>query len=237
MNFYILLLICLLQKCSSYDYDVFFFKQKVDHFTYTNTDFFLQRYFVNSKYFDPKNGTVFFYTGNEGYIEMFANNTGFMWENAALFNALIVFAEHRYYGLSLPYGNESYKDNKHLGYLTTEQALADFANLIAYIKQSTLGARDAPVVAFGGSYGGMLAAWIRMKYPHLVDGAVASSAPILQFDGLADCAKFSEIVTNDFSMVDNQCALSIKKSWKVIRSFAASGMYFITFLICSLFMY
>jgi hypothetical protein len=39
--------------------------------------------------------------------------------------------------------------------------------------------QDNKVVAFGGSYPGSLAAWFRMKYPHLVDMAVSTSAPLV----------------------------------------------------------
>ena len=39
-------------------------------------------------------GPMFFYTGNEGPIEEFYSNTGFLFTLAQEFNALIVFAEH-----------------------------------------------------------------------------------------------------------------------------------------------
>ena len=37
---------------------------------------------------------MLFYSGNEGPIEQFYENTGFMFELAQQFEALVVFAEH-----------------------------------------------------------------------------------------------------------------------------------------------
>ena len=87
------------------------------------------------------------------------------------YGAMLVFAEHRYYGESMPYGEDSLGPNPNkTGYLTSEQSLADHSNLITYLKKTIKGAEHSPVIAFGGSYCGMLSAWIRVKYPHLVDG-------------------------------------------------------------------
>jgi pimeloyl-ACP methyl ester carboxylesterase len=53
---------------------------------------------------------------------------------------------------------------------TTAQALADYANLIKVIKAEY--STNAPVIAFGGSYGGMLAGWFRIAYPEVIAGSI-----------------------------------------------------------------
>jgi lysosomal Pro-X carboxypeptidase len=73
-----------------------------------------------------------------------------MWESAPGFGALLVFAEHRYYGLSKPYGEKALR--RHMQFLTSEQAMADYAVLIGEIK-AELHAHDSAVIGFGGSYG------------------------------------------------------------------------------------
>jgi len=111
---------------------------------------------------------------------LYVNSTGLIWEWAPDFGALLIFAEHRYYGKSIPL---PFKNNvKNLQYLSTEQAMADYAHLIFKLKEE-LGARDSPVIGFGGSYGGMLSSWMRMKYPAALTGSVAGSAPIWAFYG------------------------------------------------------
>uniref|UniRef100_A0A0N4Z6G9 Lysosomal Pro-X carboxypeptidase n=1 Tax=Parastrongyloides trichosuri TaxID=131310 RepID=A0A0N4Z6G9_PARTI len=176
-------------------------KMPIDHFNYNNNKTFKLRYLINTKSYKA-GGPIFFYTGNEGSIESFAKNTGFMWDIAPDYHAAIVFAEHRYYGKSLPYGNESYSSIENLGYLSSSQALADFATLIKYLKKEKLqNAIQSPVIAFGGSYGGMLASGLRLKYPHICEGAIASSAPIYWFQGkLSKDNTYDSIVTRTFKL-------------------------------------
>ncbi|AQL00195.1 Putative serine peptidase S28 family protein [Zea mays] len=123
--------------------------------------------------------------------------------------------QHRYYGESMPFGSKAkaYSDSKSLAYLTAEQALADFAVLLTDLKRN-LSAEGSPVVLFGGSYGGMLAAWMRLKYPHIAIGALASSAPILQFEDIVPSTIFYDLVSDDFRRESLSCFLTIKDSWK-----------------------
>ncbi len=87
---------------------MFSLQPQVDHFSYANEDRFKQRYIISLDHWCD-DCPIFFYAGNEGDIFMFANNTGFMWENAQAFNAMVIFVEHRYYGESMPYGKQSFK--------------------------------------------------------------------------------------------------------------------------------
>ncbi|XP_023220750.1 lysosomal Pro-X carboxypeptidase-like [Centruroides sculpturatus] len=211
---YIAAFLLCLKCCSTFQYQTRFFVQKVDHFGYSNQDTFRQRYLFSDDHWNGKDGPIFFYTGNEGDISMFANNTGIMWEFAQEFGAIVVFAEHRYYGQSLPYGSKAYQNVTYLGYLTSEQALADYAVLIQHLKANF---SSSSVIVFGGSYGAMLAAWMRMKYPHLVAGAISSSGPILQFTNLTPCNVYNQIVTKDFYKASPSCSQSIRRSWSIIR--------------------
>ncbi|XP_062144209.1 uncharacterized protein LOC133851689 [Alnus glutinosa] len=209
------------QQQQKYQYETRYFSQRLDHFSFSELPRFPQRYLINTEHWvgSQRLGPIFLYCGNEGDIEWFAANTGFVWEIAPRFGAMVVFPEHRYYGESMPYGSrdEAYKNATTLSYLTAEQALADFAVLLRELKRN-LSAEASPVVLFGGSYGGMLAAWMRLKYPHVAVGALASSAPILQFEDIVPPETFYDIVSNAFKRESTSCFNTIKESWDVITS-------------------
>ncbi|KAH9378514.1 hypothetical protein HPB48_000924 [Haemaphysalis longicornis] len=62
----------------------------------------------------------------------------------------------------------SFQNPENMAYLTTEQALADYATLLMWLKRTLKGARDSKIAAFGGGFAGMLATWLRIKYPYLI---------------------------------------------------------------------
>ncbi|KAK2093037.1 hypothetical protein P7K49_029566 [Saguinus oedipus] len=90
-------------------------------------------------------------------IIWFCSNTWFIWYTAEELKAMLVYAEQRYCGDSLPC-DDPFKDSGHLYLLTSEQALADSAELIKHLNRTILGAENHPVVALQGPYGGMFAA-------------------------------------------------------------------------------
>ncbi|KAL3749283.1 hypothetical protein ACJRO7_010396 [Eucalyptus globulus] len=204
------------------DFTTFYFNQTLDHFNYQPKSYttFRQRYLINSRYWGGANSSdpIFIYLGAEAPIENDLNAIGFLTENAAQFKAFLVYIEHRYYGRSIPFGmslEEALNDPIARGYFSSSQALADYAAIIRHVKEK-LKARDCPVIVVGGSYGGMLASWFRLKYPHLAFGALASSAPILYFDGITPQDAYFSVVTKDFKEASKTCYQTIRDSWTEI---------------------
>ena len=66
-----------------------------------------------------------------------------------------------------------------------------------------------------------MAAWFRLKYPHICAGAIAASAPVAQFD--APCDAFGRIVTADYSSEGDFCSGTIRKSWAAIDNVTSTS--------------
>ena len=82
---------------------------------------FQMRYLINRQYWDPETGPILFYSGNEGDIYGFYDNVGFMTETIAQeTKGLIVFGEHRYFGVSYPFDPSVAFTPEHNIYLTVE---------------------------------------------------------------------------------------------------------------------
>ncbi|BFZ05933.1 hypothetical protein BsWGS_08972 [Bradybaena similaris] len=207
---------------ADFPYNEGYVVQYVDHFNFMSygNKTFQQRFLYQDKYW-VKGGPIFFYAGNEGAIEGFWTASGFIHEIAPQFQAYVVFPEHRYYGQSLPFGNDSFRP-PFLGLLTVEQAMADYAVFLTDLKQR-LNAAKSKVIAFGGSYGGMLAAYMRFKYPNIVDGALAASAPLFMQDIAGPHNFFFNHVTQDFRDTSEKCYNLVKLAFRQMNDLAAQG--------------
>lgn len=199
-------------------YREIFHDQTLDHFNYNDDRTFPQRFLLNDEWFNPNEGSIFFYAGSQENIVESWNNDLFLMENAARFKAMIVFAEHRFYGKSMPFGNRSLEINN-IVFLTIEQALADYAKLIVHLKDSyhlTSKQNYVPVVTFGAAYGGMLSAHLRIKYPTIIDGSVASAAPMNLLSGHAVTYSFYRDVTKAYQSFPN-CVAQIRTAFDLVQ--------------------
>lgn len=149
-----------------------YFQQLINH-NDSSLGTFSQRYYVDETYGPKHDSPVFFYICGESACTKRALN-GAIRTYAQKFHAKLVALEHRYYGESIPFNNLS---SKNLRFLTTEAALDDLAYFERHLKDEHNW--TGKWVAFGGSYPGSLSAYYRLKFPSLVVGALASSAPVM----------------------------------------------------------
>lgn len=172
---------------------------------------------------------ILFYAGNEGDIWDFYDNTGFISELANMTGGMVVYAEHRYFGLSYPFPQDVALKAGNNQWLTVEQTMMDYVELLKELKKKHSFLANQPVIAIGGSYGGMLAAYLRMKYPNMIQGAVASSAPVLYFaNGTVEYTAFDDRVTKVFNETfpDARCGLHMKEGFAQMKETEDLSLYY-----------
>lgn len=169
------------------EYKEHWFTQRQDHENPRNLNTYQQRYFMSDTNFKP-GGPIFISIGGEGPISAPWLDYGLMADIAKEVGAVVYILEHRYYGKSHPVNNTAVNNLK---YLSSSQALQDLAHFIQNVSSQL--SYDAKCIVFGGSYPGSLAMWSILKYPHLIDGSVSSSSPLV---ALPDFYKYLEVVQN-----------------------------------------
>ncbi|ODN75032.1 hypothetical protein L202_06253 [Cryptococcus amylolentus CBS 6039] len=157
------------------------FPQKISHFDESINGTFCQRYWLDASHYKP-GGPVYLLDGGEtsgenripfletGILEILGNAT----------DGLSIVLEHRYYGDSVPVESFSTDD---LRFLNNAEALEDSAYFIENFKppssldldEYSFHPNNTPWIYYGGSYAGARAAHMRVQYPDLVWGAIASS--------------------------------------------------------------
>eukprot|EP00920_Eleutheroschizon_duboscqi_P010815 GHVT01025434.1.p1 GENE.GHVT01025434.1~~GHVT01025434.1.p1 ORF type:complete len:525 (+),score=17.00 GHVT01025434.1:411-1985(+) len=210
-----------------------YFKQTLDHFNplilneYQSQTVWLQRYFhcmPNAPFQEPAPGTrpikpIFVYIGGEGPLTAAAVGIGMVSEMAQNFGANLFGLEHRFYGKSHPRHNSTVSN---LQWLTSNQALADLGKFIHTLREQqaqeqAVPPESIPVIVFGCSYPGALAAYARTKYPALILGAVASSCPVEAREN------FSEYDRAVKAALDSDCGHLIQQTTQIIERRLFSG--------------
>ncbi|KAF8625999.1 hypothetical protein AX17_006722 [Amanita inopinata Kibby_2008] len=199
------------------------FRQPLDHFNNETTDTFNQRYWFSTRHYKPgSGGPVFVLDGGEtsgedrlpfldtGIVDILAKNT----------NGVGVILEHRYYGKS--YAVENLTTDS-LRFLNNEQAAADSANFMSNIKfpgiDEDLTAPNTPWIYYGGSYAGARSAHMRVLYPNLVYGSIASSGVT---EAILENWQYMEIIR---TAADSNCMSRIENAVQEMDNILADGRY------------
>ncbi|KAI0311348.1 peptidase S28 [Amylostereum chailletii] len=167
------------QSAAASEFPVFTFTQPLDHFFNSTNATFEQRYWVSTRHYTPGTGApVIVIDGGEtsGEDRLVYLDTGIGDILAKATGGVAVVLEHRYYGESV--GVQNFTTDS-LRWLNNTQALEDSANFMRNVKlggiDEDLTAPNTPWIYYGGSYAGARSAIMKVLYPDIVYGAIASS--------------------------------------------------------------
>nr|XP_010584662.1 putative serine protease K12H4.7 [Loxodonta africana] len=178
-----------------------------------------QRYFINDIFYKPGGPVFLFIKGENAASRQMVTGNNTWTTYAERLGALCLLLEHRFYGHSQPTGDLS---TASLRYLNSRQALADIVNFRTQIAK-TMGLTKNKWVIFGGSYGGSLAVWSRIKRPDLFFAAVGSSAPML---AKVNFYEYLEIFYRTLTTYNIECARAVEKAFTLIVALVKIPEYY-----------
>lgn len=191
--------------------------QRLNNFNLYDTRTWQMRYMENN-FFLQNGGPIFIFVGGE--LKMLEEWLlgGHMRDMAMKLNGSMYYVEHRYYGESRPTVDLS---PENLQFLTVDQALADLARFITYIKETNPLLKESRVILVGASYSASLVTWFMQRYPYLANGAWASSAPLT---AQVDFSEYREIVSEAFKTIGGKkCSERIKAGFEELEQLVAVG--------------
>ena len=190
------------------DFPDMWFPQRLDHFDHTNVTQWKQRYQKNDQMYKA-GGPILLMLGGEGPIGAHWMTNGLWFDVAQKHNGVMFQLEHRFYGSSHPTPDCSVKN---LRFLSSQQALADAATFVSWVKSQY---PSSKVFSFGGSYSGALSAWLRLFYPHLIDGSFSASGP---YRAKVDFFEYEETVNYVLDTASIGCADKLATAVNIVTS-------------------
>ena len=148
----------------------FNFTQKINHLNMFNDIYFNQQYIINNNFTNNSSNYIILQISGKEIIDI--NKINYCEEILLLSKYLscdIITLEHRFFGKSLP-NNLSKIDI--INYLNINNILGDISN---FISQKI--SKNFKIILFGLNYGGTLASWFRLKYPHLSEFSIVINSP------------------------------------------------------------
>merc|ERR1740121_3216696 len=210
------------------------FEQQADHLNAyhqqgvglkRNTTTFQQRYWINTKAWSgaAAKGPIFVVISPYGGFNAYAY--GFIGEMARDVGAMVIQAEGRFSPGSLPFSNSSFdKQANRIGLASAENALRDYVMMLSSLRDTYDPEWVCPVGTFGTSLAGMYAAWLRYKFPNVVDFAVASGSPMTGYPGTSDTLAFTRTTTEAWlDASGDECVDLVRDSFKALEGHECSS--------------
>ncbi|XP_055610591.1 putative serine protease F56F10.1 [Uranotaenia lowii] len=196
-----------------------YFTTRVDHFNLQSTDEWAMRYLIVPDYYEP-GGPILISISGFGPLFPFAIGEGsLIYDMAKDLKGIVIGFEPRFYGLNRVGFEDTRTENLRL--LNTDQVLADLAELVQYLKREIVRNENAGVLVAGSNYGGALASWFRIRYPHLAQGAWSSSGfqrAVMEFEEFNEAWGESLI-----SLGSQQCYNDIFVAFHVLENLVDAG--------------